>query len=48
MKIKILQEVHGTWHTLEKNQIFELPFKIECKKTKRQMIVNFGKILVVW
>jgi len=41
MKIKILKERHGTWHTLEKNQEFQLPFKIECKKTRRQMSLEF-------
>jgi hypothetical protein len=41
MKIRILKEIKGCWHTLEKNQGFELPFKIECKKTRRQMSLNF-------
>ena len=40
MKIKILKEIKGTWHTLQKNEVYDLPYLTQCKKTKRRLLME--------
>ena len=37
MKIKILKEIKGTFHTLKAGEVYNLPHSTVCKKTKRKM-----------
>jgi hypothetical protein len=37
MKVKILKNVKGTWHSLKTGEIYKVPHFLEDKKTKRSI-----------